>query len=120
MVTVLNRLTLRKMYCCVSLIAMFCTSCNCGAVELASNGQSNNAVKSDDTLYYLDIRKPSVTQPVELKSGEQEAYKFVQVEVTDVINPKKHPLTFEVRYQVGGNAKMYLGSFSLLPCRQPW
>lgn len=48
-----------------------------------------------------------------------EGYKFVQVEVTEVLNPKKFPLTFEVRYQSKSDVKTYLGSFSLYPSDNP-
>ena len=71
----------------------------------------------NDTLFYLDFRKPSVTQPV--GRGGPEGSKFVQVEVTEVLNPQKYPLTFEVRYQSKDNAKTYLGSFSLYPADKP-
>jgi hypothetical protein len=105
------------MFCCVCFIMMLCTSCNCRTVELTHNGPSNNVMKSHDILYYLDVRKPSVTQPIE--RGGPEGSKFVQVEVTEVLNPKKYPLTFEVRYQSKDNVKTYLGSFSLYPADNP-
>ena len=119
MITMLEEMTLRKMFCCVCLSMVLCTSCNCRTVELANNGDSNKVMKSDDTLYYLDLSKPSVTQPIEPRGGGQEALKFVQVEVTEVLNPKKYPLTFEVRYQSKDNVKTYLGSFSLYPADNP-
>lgn len=97
---------------------VLCTSCDCGPVELVNHSGSNNVIESDDTLYYLDLRKPSVTQPLETRIGGP-AYKFVQVEVTEVLNPKKYPLTFEVRYQSKDNVKTYLGSFSLYPADNP-
>ncbi len=126
MITMLEKMTLHQMCCCVCLIMVLCTSCNCRTVETVNNGNGNSnnviksdVIKSDDTLYYLDLSKPSVTQPIEPKGGGQEGYKFVQVEVTEVLNPKKYPLTFEVRYQSKNNVKTYLGSFSLYPADNP-
>jgi len=72
-----------------------------------------------DTLYYLDSNKRSIVQPIEPKDIGQEGCKFVQVEVTKVINPKKYPLTFEVHYQSESDVKTYLGSFSLYPSDNP-
>jgi hypothetical protein len=46
-------------------------------------------------------------------------YKFLQVEVTEVINPHKYPLIFELYYQVPNNEKILLGSFSLYPADNP-
>jgi hypothetical protein len=43
----------------------------------------------------------------------------VQVEVVEVLNPKKYALTFEVHYQPKSNTKIYLGSFSLYPADNP-
>lgn len=126
MITMLGKMTLHKMLCGVCLIMVLCTSCNCRTVELVNkggsnnvNGENNDVIKSDDTLYYLDLSKPSVTQPIDARSGGQQGFKFVQVEVTEVVNPKKYPLTFEVRYQSKNNVKTYLGSFSLYPADNP-
>lgn len=76
-------------------------------------------IKSDDTFYYLDNNKSSITQPLEPKNESLEGCKFVQVVVTEVLNPKKYPLTFEVRYQSKSGEKIYLGSFSLYPSDNP-
>ncbi len=87
---------------------------------MVNGTKSNGEVKSHETLYYLDANKPSIVQPIETKKGESlEDYKFVQVEVTEVVNPKRHPLSFEVRYQSKNNVKTYLGSFSLYPADNP-
>jgi hypothetical protein len=86
---------------------------------LADKDGGNGVAKSDETLYYLDNNNPSLTQPLEAKDGPFDRYKFVQVEVTEVINPKKYPLTFEVRYLSKSNEKTYLGSFSLYPADNP-
>ena len=40
-----------------------------------------SAIKSDDSLYDLDIRNPSLSQPIEPANDGVEGAKFVQVEV---------------------------------------
>jgi hypothetical protein len=48
-----------------------------------------------------------------------EEYKFVQIEVAEVRNPKKYFLTFQVYFQSNRKDKVYLGSFSLYPSDNP-
>lgn len=110
---------------CLSLILILCASSNCGALEFGRNRNvdpsssetNRNASNGNDTLFYLELSNPSITQP--LKPDEGPGAKFVQVEVTEVVNPNKYPLSFEVRYQTGGGTKIYLGSFSLYPADHP-
>jgi hypothetical protein len=91
-------------------------------LQLSNDSKGGGVTKSDDneTLYYLDIKKPSIVQPLDPRNMEQgRVYKFVQVEVAKVINPKKYPLTFQVHYQLSSDVKTYLGSFSLYPSDNP-
>lgn len=81
--------------------------------------RDNDAFISDDKLYYLDLKKPSIVQPIDAKSEGIERYKFVQVEVAEVVNPKKHPVAFQVHYQTSTNERIYLGSFGLYPSDNP-
>src|SRR5690242_6658706 len=88
-------------------------SCNCTVVRLngpenanalpsattSSSPLNQNKSKSDDTLYFLDLDKPEIEQPIETGDTELANSKFVQVEVAQVTNPKNHPARFEVRYQ---------------------
>ena len=118
----LERMTLHKLYCCVCFIVIFLTSCNGRTLELVKDSNGGGVTKSDDneTLYYLDINKPSIVQPLDPRHMEQgRSYKFVQVEVVKVVNPKKHALTFQVHYQLNSDVKTYLGSFSLYPADNP-
>lgn len=120
----LERTTLHKLCCCVCFIIILLTSCSGRTFELVNNGNGNGdgVTKSvdDETLYYLDIDKPSIVQPLEPSNMERGgAYKFVQVEVAKVVNPKKYPLTFQVHYQLNSEVKTYLGSFSLYPADNP-
>lgn len=92
-------------------------------MDLANTGKrtrtdSNTAI-SDDKLYYLDLKKPTIVQPIDAKSEDSQRYKFVQVEVAEVINPKKLPVSFQVYYQSSANERIYLGSFGLYPSDNP-
>jgi len=96
----------------------------CGTSGQNGSGQTA-AISSDqtgekaDSLYYLDLNKPSIEQAVAATTVANEVPKFVEVEVTQVTNPRKHPLTFEVRYRSTGSEPTYLGSFSLYPSDNP-
>jgi hypothetical protein len=121
----LVRMTLHQVFCCVSLLTLFSTASSCGKVDLVSNGNGNRATRaeagspSDKILYYLDLDKPTILQAIDPAEKPHEAYKFVQVEVAEVTNPKKHPLSFEVRYQPKGSEEILLGTFSLYPPDNP-
>jgi hypothetical protein len=107
----------------ICLILVLCVSSVSGTLELVEQSSADtikhDANAGDDTLYYLDIGNPSISQPIEPTSDGVEGAKFVQVEVAQVLNPNKHALTFEVHYQPKGNVKIYLGSFSLYPADNP-
>lgn len=111
----------------VCLVMVLSLLSNWGTLDLVKQGKANtikrdtnaNAFKSDDTVYYLDISNPSLSQPIEFTNDGVECAKFVQVEVSEVLNPKKYALTFEVRYQPKSNMEVYLGSFSLYPADNP-
>ncbi|MBC7789157.1 MAG: hypothetical protein H7Z74_04345 [Anaerolineae bacterium] len=109
--------------CAILLISLSVAS-GCGTSGQNGNGKgvvtnSDQAGESADTLYYLDISTPSIEQAIDARIAANATPKFVQVEVTQVTNPKKHPLTFEVRYRSTSNAPIYLGSFSLYPSDNP-
>lgn len=99
------------------------TALGCGKRELDGNASRvvtrGAVIESADTLYYVDLTNPTVEQAVDLDTAEPAAYKFVQVEVAEVKNPQKHPLTFEVGYRPEGKPKIFLGSFSLYPSDNP-
>ena len=83
------------------------------------DGEESKPAKIDDGLFYLDTTNPSITQPLEARDGPLEGYKFVQVEITEVRNPKKVSLTFQLYCQSKNKEKVYLGSFSLYPSDNP-
>jgi hypothetical protein len=112
---------------CVCLILILCISSNCGTLKVVEQSNSNTVTpdtnnstnKSADILYYLDVSNPSISQTIEPANDSVEGARFVQVEVAEVLNPKKHALTFEVNYLPRDGAKVYLGSFSLYPADNP-
>jgi hypothetical protein len=79
----------------------------------------DTAIKAVDTLYYLDLHKKNIVQPVHSDMLLGHKYQFVQVEVVKVVNPQKYPLIFYVHYQYMNNVKILLGSFSLYPSDNP-
>src|SRR6266699_7017087 len=124
MTSPLEKMTLHKFGCWMSLILILSASCNCRALELPKNVNKGSEVESGaatkgDFFYQLDLSKPSIAQPIEPRDLVQEGVKFLQIEVTEVVNPKKYPLSFKVHYQSGRGEKIYLGSFSLYPADNP-
>jgi hypothetical protein len=110
---------------CVCLLLVLCASLSCAALAVERSGEVNghegqathNSSKSDATVFYLSSAKRSIAQPVE--PNEVSGARFVQVEVTEVVNRKKIPLSFEVRYQAKDDTRIYLGSFALYPADNP-
>lgn len=121
-----------RLCCGLCLVTFAFTSCNGTSLDLVNRGNSNVSPsstnssgpqnqnsKSDETLYYLDLNKPHVEQSIELADRDVEGSKFVQVEVSEVNNPQKYPVRFEVSYQPKDEKKILLGSFSLFPPNNP-
>jgi hypothetical protein len=113
---------LTKVCCGLCFSIVLSTSCSSGTLDLVNSGNTkseNDAAVSDDKLYYVDLKKPILVQPIDAKSEGVERYKFVQVEVAEVTNPKKDPVAFQVHYQTVNNERVYLGSFGLYPSDNP-
>jgi hypothetical protein len=112
------------LFCCILALSL---ALNCGPQRVV-NSNSTNAIQSNtsaspsqnrETLYYLDLNNPSITQPIQSEIDKPGESKFVQVEVSEVQNPKKLALTFQVHYQAKSGEKINLGSFSLYPPDNP-
>ena len=69
--------------------------------------------------YELDLTTQSVVHSIDPGIAAPQTKKFVQIEVTKVINPKKVPLSFTVHYQPVEGRKFFLGIFSLFPPDNP-
>jgi hypothetical protein len=61
----------------------------------------------------------SVSQHLDPAAEGLQDNKFVQVDVAQVINPRKYGLSLEVYYQPTGGQKIRLGTFSLYPADNP-
>jgi hypothetical protein len=103
------------------VLLALCLSLSCAASATDANGSQGqaprNSTRSDATVYFLNLANRSMTQAVD--SNELPGARFVQVEVTEVVNRKKIPLSFEVRYQAKDDTRIYLGSFALYPADNP-
>jgi hypothetical protein len=119
--TTADHLGSRKARDCVGLLLALCVSLSCAASANDVHGSQGQAprdsTRSDATVSYLNLSNRSITQAVE--PNEVADARFVQVEVTEVVNRKKIPLSFEVRYQAKDNTRIYLGSFALYPADNP-
>lgn len=106
-------------------ITLFLAAPGCGRNEAGRNTGRDGMVTANqdsirgDTLFHLDIARPSVAQVIQLRSDSARMYQFVEVEVAAVSNPNQRPLTFEVRYQRNGEGAILLGAFSLYPSDNP-
>jgi hypothetical protein len=116
-------MTVLKPLWCVGLVLLLCAKCSAGSKEPGARSEvavaSKGSGESRDTLYYLDLTKPTVRQEIDSNTARSGPYKFVQVEVLKVTNPKGHPLTFEVRYRPAHGVETLLGEFSLYPADNP-
>lgn len=99
------------------------TSCSSNTLDLVNRANANssnrNSVVTGEKLYYLDLKNPSVVQPFDAKDDAFEGARFVQVEVVEVVNPKRHPVSFQIHYQTKPGERLYLGSFGLYPADNP-
>jgi hypothetical protein len=107
--TIADNLGSSKARDCVCVLLVVCVSLSCAASESAKG--------SDATVFHLNLASRSITQRVE--PDDVAGARFVQVEVTEVANRRKIPLSFEVRYQAKDDTRIYLGSFALYPPDNP-
>jgi hypothetical protein len=107
------------------VLMLFLAAHGCGTRELGGNSQGEGVIKgqpdstASDSVFHLDLARPTITQAIDPRKGRSERAKFVEVEVAAVTNPERHPMTFELRYQSRGEGTIYLGSFSLFPADNP-
>ena len=107
--------------CCVCLTMVSLTSCSLNTLDLANRENANSGNRNsvtEEKLYYLDLNTPEIVQPIEARDWLVEKPKFVEVEVVEVVNPKRYPVSFQVYYR-SPNADVYLGSFGLFPADNP-
>jgi hypothetical protein len=101
------------------VFCLFFLNLSCGSEKkMALNNVGNLAADSGE-LFYLDPNNRSISQPIGRDYPSPQNYKFVEIEVVKVTNPKMHAVTFEVHYEDAAREKMYLGTFSLFPSDMP-
>ncbi len=85
------------------------------------NGRADeeSAVAEREGSFQLDLTNRSVTKPVGSGLGDSTSAKFVEIDISEVLNPKKIRLAFEVHYQGGNGEKVLLGNFALFPPDRP-
>jgi hypothetical protein len=70
-------------------------------------------------VQYLDTAHPSIRQNIESTGTALKQAHFVEVLVTEVTNPRRYGLTFDVFFEAPGAAAVRLGTFSLYPADNP-
>jgi hypothetical protein len=73
---------------------------------------------SETALRTIDGETPAIAVPIDARAQASDRG-FVAVEVREVVNPRRVPLTFEVRFQPAGGDAVRLGEFSLFPADNP-
>lgn len=82
------------------------------------SGPNPAASVSPQPMRHIDSRNPSITLPVAaLARGQGDD--FIAVEVREVVNPARVPLTFEVSFAPAQGEAVRLGEFSLFPADNP-
>jgi hypothetical protein len=89
------------------LLAVFVCCISAGVTTFAADG------------YELSLAHPTVQQLIGTDVVTPEKQKFVQIAVTQVNNPQRIPLSFDVHFRPAQGEKIYLGSFSLYPPDNP-
>lgn len=74
---------------------------------------------ADSGFPELSAVRRSVVQQVGSEVIAPQTRKFVRIDVTEVVNPQKVPLSFHVHYRAPQDEPMLLGVFSLFPPDNP-
>src|SRR5262245_29446799 len=109
---------------CVCLLLLLwllpcCSGQGLGKQTQIATPKRETVDRDDDRLYYLDNSKPKLSQPIDPARDQVENAKFVQVEVAEVVNPKRYGLTFDVYYEPTSDVSIRLGTFTLYPADNP-
>lgn len=99
----------RRTVACV-LLAGLLAAC-ASAFGVPANADSGGAE--------LSAVRRSVVQQVGSEVIAPQTRKFVRIDVTEVVNPQKVPLSFHVHYRAPQDEPMLLGVFSLFPPDNP-
>ena len=85
-------------------------------VAMADNDIAGSSIANG---YSLDLANRTGVKTISREVTAPQAMKFVQIEVAEVFNPLKIPLSFSVHYQPAHGEKSLLGTFSLFPPDNP-
>ena len=101
--------------CLLSLTALAISACGSSTESHANMTSLENA----DSGFTFTAKNRTARQelPSDLRSPQD--YKFVEVVVVDVVNPKQHAIRFEVHYRPPNEGTIFLGTFSLFPADNP-
>lgn len=100
------------------LVIFLCAPCHGRGLELTNNSERNSE-HTNEKLVFVDAEKPTLIQAIEPSDKVGPDFKFVQVEVVEVQNPKRYTVTLKVEYQLKDIERLFLGSFSLYPSDNP-
>ena len=91
-----------------------CTSCKHGT----NGARTEEATPSqNDTVFSLTAENPSFSQRVSQEEAKRN-YKFVRINVDEIVNPKSLPITFDLYWHTGEKTE-FLGSVSPFPADKP-
>lgn len=106
---------------CLCLIAVAFSSCRAANSPYNFSRPGGDAQKQEkaDSLLYLDLRNPTLTQKIAPADKLNAACKFIQIEISKIDNPKQYAVQFKLYYVPINEEKVYLGSFSTYPADNP-
>jgi hypothetical protein len=93
-------------------------ACRSDGGERRMADETSSAAEREES-FNLDLANRSVTKPIGAELADVAPARFVEIDIADVVNPKRIRLTFEVHYQPGNGEKLLLGSFALYPPDNP-
>lgn len=102
------------------VIGLACFSFSENAISKTPNLYLNHVPYGTmDTLYHLGLHNSEISQPISPTSLRSHNYRYVEIEIVKLVNPKQYPLTFYVYYQPPEKEKVLLGSFGPYPADNP-
>jgi hypothetical protein len=102
--------------CRVICLLLVCLSNACANDTMVTHDDTGSIIANGYELNLATTR--TVVQTIGSEVAPQ-TKKFVQIEVTEVINLQKIPLSFSVHYQSVQGERILLGTFSLFPPDNP-
>lgn len=97
----------------------------CGArpERARDSARAHNAgsptVASQERLREMNLAAPTLVEPLGEQAAAARENRFVRVEVVNVVNAKRLPVTVRVDYAPATGKRVHLGSFSLFPSDRP-